>query len=435
MKISDLSDKKIAILWFNLEWKSTLNFLLNNNIKPWNITILDINNIDDTNGIKSITWKDYLKNIMIYDIIFKTAWASINFNKELIPVKEKITTQMQFFFDNYKWKVIWVTASKWKSTIATLLYKTIKNAWKNVKLLWNIWTPILEEIDFKQKYDYVICEISSYMLEFLDKKNYISILWRIFPEHLDRHNGFQNYLNAKLKILNWSDTNIVCQQTLTKYKQWKNRQNKTISYWKNGSYSWTKWFFTKDWAKLFSTKNVKLLWQHNKENICAVLATIDQLWIDIKSVEDTINNFAWLPHRLEFVWIYHDIEFYDDAISTTPESTIQAIKTLNKKINTIFLWGTDRGYDFNELAKYINKSNIKNIVLFSPSWKRIKEALQNNSNINFLETDDMWLAVNFAFKNTAKWMICLLSTASPSYSIRKNFWEKWELFQKFIKTF
>ncbi len=433
MKISDLLDKKIAILWFGLEWKSSLNFLLKNNINPSKITILDWNKLDNIpQSIKSISWKDYLKNISEYDIILKTAWSSIYLNKELIPVKKQIITQMQLFFDNYKWKIIWITASKWKSTISTLLYQAIKDSGKNIKFVWNIWIPVLDEIDFKQEYDYVVCEISSYMLEFLHKKNYISILWSIFPEHLDWHNWFENYLNAKLNILQWSEINIVCKSTLSQYniqEQYKN----IISYWKNWTYSWEKWFFTKDWNPIFSTKDVKLLWEHNLENICAILATIDQLWIDIKSAKQTINNFIWLPHRLEFVWTYDSIDFYDDAISTTPESTIQAIKSLNKRIDTIFLWWTDRGYNFDELAKHINKSNIRNIVLFSPSWKKIKESLQNNHNINFFETDDMSLAVDFAFQKTSKWKICLLSTASPSYSIRKNFEEKWNLFKKHIK--
>lgn len=434
MKISDLSKKKIAILWFGLEWRSTLNFLLKNHIDPSNLTILDANKLDNIPpSIRFIHWKDYLKDISQYDIIFKTAGLSIYLNNELISVQNKITTQMQLFFDNYNWKIIWVTASKWKSTISTLLSKVIQDAGKNVKFVWNIWVPVLDEIDFGQQYDYIVCELSSYMLEFLNKTNYISILWSIFPEHLDWHDGFQNYLKAKLKILDGSKLNIVCQSTLDKYNWISKQYTNILSYWKGWAYWYSNWFFTKDSIPLFTTKDVKLLWDHNLENICAILATIDQLSIDIKTAKQTINNFTWLPHRLEFVWTYDYIDFYDDAISTTPESTIQAIKTLNDRIDTIFLWWTDRGYNFDELAKYINQSNIRNIVLFTPSWKRIKEGLKDHQNINFLETDDMSLAVDFAFQNTLKSKICLLSTASPSYSIRKNFEEKWNLFKQHIK--
>lgn len=42
-------------------------------------------------------------------------------------------------------------------------------------------------------------------------------------------------------------------------------------------------------------------------------------------------------------------------------------------------------------------------------------------------------AVKFAYKHTKIDKICLLSTASPSYSLRKNFEEKGDLFQKYIK--
>ncbi|MFZ2150636.1 MAG: UDP-N-acetylmuramoyl-L-alanine--D-glutamate ligase [Candidatus Absconditicoccaceae bacterium] len=433
MKISDLSDKKIAILGFGLEGKSSLNFLLKNNINPSNITILDWNKLDNIpQSIKSINGKDYLKDISEYDIILKTAGSSIYLNKELIPVKSKIITQMQLFFDNYKGKIIGVTASKGKSTISTLLYQVIKDAGKNVKFVGNIGIPVLDEIDFKQEYDYVVCEISSYMLEFLNKTNYISILGSIFPEHLDWHNGFENYLNAKLNILDGSQLNIVFQNTLDTYDGIQKQYQNIISYGKNGTYSWEKGFFTKDGSLLFSTKDIKLLGDHNLENICAILTTIDQLGIDIKTAKQTINNFTGLPHRLEFVGTYDSIDFYDDAISTTPESTIQAIKTLNKRIDTIFLGGTDRGYNFDGLANHINQSNIRNIVLFSPSGKKIKESLQNNNDINFYETNDMLLAVDFAFQNTLKGKICLLSTASPSYSIRKNFEEKGNLFKKHI---
>ena len=51
-----------------------------------------------------------------------------------------------------------------------------------------------------------------------------------------------------------------------------------------------------------------------------------------------------------------------------------------------------------------------------------------------LHTDDMQAAVTFAFQYTEPGKICLLSTASPSYSIWKNFEEKGDLFQKTIKA-
>jgi UDP-N-acetylmuramoylalanine--D-glutamate ligase len=42
-----------------------------------------------------------------------------------------------------------------------------------------------------------------------------------------------------------------------------------------------------------------------------------------------MEGFVGLPHRLERVTTKDDITFYDDAISTTPESTIAAIRAID----------------------------------------------------------------------------------------------------------
>ncbi|MEI6671878.1 MAG: hypothetical protein WCL02_00490 [bacterium] len=42
-------------------------------------------------------------------------------------------------------------------------------------------------------------------------------------------------------------------------------------------------------------------------------------------------------------------------------------------------------------------------------------------------------AVKFAYKHTKIGKICLLSTASPSYVLRKNFEEKGNMFKKYIQ--
>ena len=146
-------------------------------------------------------------------------------------------------------------------------------------------------------------------------------------------------------------------------------------------------------------------------------------------IKTAIKTFKGLPHRMEFVGEFKGIKFYDDAISTTPESTIMAIKTL-KNIDTIFLGGQDRGYDFLQLEKAIKKYKIRNIVLFPDSGKKI---IKNKKGFNILEARDMEQAVKFAFKFTGKGGVCLLSCASPSYSLWKNFEEKGEQFQSTIK--
>ena len=60
--------------------------------------------------------------------------------------------------------------------MTSLIYELLKDAGFRVKLVLNIGKPVLDEIDFEEERDYVVCELSSYMLEKLNKQNFISVL-------------------------------------------------------------------------------------------------------------------------------------------------------------------------------------------------------------------------------------------------------------------
>ena len=425
MKISDLKNKKIAILWFWKEWKSTLNFLISNWISD--ITILDKNEIENKNPkIKYISWDNYLDFLNEFDLIIKSPWIS-PYNSKISPFLDKITSQTEIFYSNYTWKIISITATKWKSTTTTLIYKTLIEAWYNAKIVWNIWNPVLSEISFQDNYDFIVYELSSYMLEWLKKTDYISILWNIYPDHLDWHNWFENYSKAKKWILKWSKYSIV--------RDFLGIKNENSSlFWETWKYKFNENKFFIDWKEVLNNDWFLLKWEHNMMNITSVLWICDIIWIDLKYLEKVCKTFSWLSHRLEEIWTYNWILFVDDAISTTPESTIEWMKVYGENIWTIFLWGLDRGYEFSKLIEKIKEFKIKNIVLFPDTWNKIKELLDLEK-YNILETPKMFDAIKFAFEYTEKWKVCLLSTASPSYNLWKNFEAQWDDFKENVLNY
>ena len=181
-------------------------------------------------------------------------------------------------------------------------------------------------------------------------------------------------------------------------------------------------------------KDIPLIGLHNRENIKAAVTVAHLLDIKDDTIVEAVKKFKSLPHRLQMVGKFKEIIFYDDAISTTPQSTILAIESL-KNVGTIFLGGEDRGYDFNKMVEVIINYKIPNIVLFPDSGEKIFKLLDKVSGFKFFKTKSMEEAVKFAYKYTPQNKICLLSCASPSYSLWKDFEEKGDQFQFFVKKY
>jgi len=452
-------NKKIAILWYGREGKSSVQFFLNIGILPRNITILDsakqiewlVENLeylyktfDIDTQFDIVLGEDYLDNLQNFDIIVKTPGISM-YHHKISPYRKKITSQAQIFFDYYQGKIIAVSGTKGKSTTSTLIYETLKHAKKNVKLIGNIGKPVLDYLDSKnlpsQQDEYVVFEVSSYMLEWLTKKNYMSILLNIYSDHIDRHDWFENYQQAKLNILQGSEYVFIRDEVIEKNTQYILGKDSNVDiFWHRGKYTYKEWSFYIWEKQIFDQQWIILQWEHNMMNISAVVWVCDRIWIDSTILKETLQKFNGLPHRMQNIWVFGGITWIDDAISTTPESTIQAIQTFGEQIDTILLWGTDRGYVFDELLRVLHIYGIRNVVTFPDSGKRIAQAIKDEETpegknivmIRIFETNDMEEAVKFAYKFTKNGKICLLSTASPSYSLWKNFEEKWNLFQQYI---
>ncbi|MBX4200745.1 hypothetical protein KW786_01310 [Candidatus Parcubacteria bacterium] len=351
--------------------------------------------------------KQYLEKQKEFDIAIKTP----GIKKELVTIPH--TTATNIFFSEVLGRnlIIGVTGSKGKSTTSSLIYHILKAAGKDVELLGNIGKPMLEALlrPIPRGRMYVL-ELSSYQLDDIRFSPDIAVVTNLFPEHLDFHGSLENYYDAKKNIINYQNKNqyLVHDQ---KTAEWlKDYQGQSVE------------FSPKDYES-------NLLGPHNKHNIGAAVTVAEVLKVPQEKIKKAIKSFKGLPHRLELAGEYKGIKFYDDAISTTPDSTIMALNSLSN-IGTIFLGGTDRGYDFTQLEKELKKHKIKNIVLFPDSGNRINVSPRD---FNILKTDSMKEAVKFAYKYTKPEEICLLSCASPSYSLWKNFEVKGDLFKKLAK--
>jgi len=436
MNINTLADKKIVLVGFGREGAETLR-VLRKHFPEKHFTIADKNEELSCSDKKVtlIKGEGYLSSLGDFDVIIKT--PGIPMSGELQPWAEKITSATQIFFDSLDSSnmVVGVTGSKGKSTVSSLLFEILKDAGRKVEIIGNIGIPALKFI--KRKNTIFVCELSSYQLGGLNFHPHISIITSLFPEHLNYHGGFYNYFAAKKNItLGQSEEDFfIVHQQYKKLTSLKTKAQKIICGNQEEAWRDDKWFY-EGGKKLFPTSTLKILGEHNKDNALLVIVAAHLLKVENKVIKKTISQFRGLPHRLEYVEESKNIYFYDDAISTTPESTIAAIEVFKTKLGSIILGGQDRGYKFGGLVQKLKEYKIPAIVLLPDTGKKIEKLINKEKDYSPLlfSTDKMEEAVKFCLENTPKKKVCLLSTASPSYSLYKNFEEKGDLFKKYVQN-
>ena len=167
-------------------------------------------------------------------------------------------------------------------------------------------------------------------------------------------------------------------------------------------------------------------------NILFTLAVADILMLDKDKTIKSINEFKPLPHRMEYVGTYHDVKFYDDAIATIPEATVNSVNAL-KDVDTLIFGGLDRGVNLSSLVKYLDTGIVRNLICMPKTGYLVADRL-NNTDINIFKVETMEEAVEIAFKETKKDKICLLAPAAASYNKYKNFEEKGNHYQELVKN-
>lgn len=443
MKINELLKKKILILGFGAEGQAAFDFLKKNT--KIEIVIADAKDQDNfsedvrkkINGVKTFFGKNYLDSIDQAEVIIKS--PGIRLPKDRIEKIKKqgivLTSLTNIFCDNAQGKIVGITGTKGKSTTASLVYSILNEAGKKVYLIGNIGNPCIDYLKFDSPETYFVFEFSSHQLESLEKAPDFAIFTSFFPDHMDYYDSIEEYFKAKANIFG-ENTTIFYNAKFEKINTYFENKKNAFAYNTKDNYIEDNKLFVAGGEFLFFG-DLKLIGQHNYENVLGAILLAKKVEIEDEIIKKAIKEFTPLEHRLE-KFVFNDIIFYDDSASVTPETTIEAIRALGENnIDTIILGGMDRGYDFSKLGKEVLESGIKNVALLPDSgqaiWKAIEKASEGNIFPGKKEFENIEEAAHWCMEKTPKGKICLLSPASPSYNLFRNFKERGERFREFVE--
>ena len=346
-----------------------------------NVFISDFNkgNKIKINGIESEFGK-HSDKILDSDLIIKSPGIprKSKIMKSICNSSIPIVSELEFASWFTKSFIIALTGTNGKTTTVELINNILKDYGLETFLGGNIGIPfsknVLDEINNKnnQKSNFHILEVSSFQLEDIKYfKPNISIILNIKPDHLDRYNSFEDYLNTKLNILinqdkecyaiiNNDDVNIPSKKYNTNIINFSFSDDKII---------------INDSVQSINTGSTKLSGFHNYENIAVASMVSNLCGVKQESMINSINKFNPLSHRLEKINIKSDKNYYNDSKATNLSATLAAIESIDNNI-ILILGGIDKNNsDFSILKNYSNK--IKNIILYGQSRNDIENKISN----------------------------------------------------------
>lgn len=434
--LEHLKNKKIAIVGFGREGKSTYKFIrkyLNNQeleILDGNEKSLELNEeLKNDKNLKIITGKNYLDNLEKYDLIIKSPGVKFK-DLDISKFEDKITSQLGLTLDFYKQNVIGITGTKGKSTTTSLIFKVLKDQGYDAYLLGNIGIPIFDYIEKFNENSKLVIEMAALQLEYVKTSPHIGIILNLFEEHLDFFKSKEHYFLAKLNMFKYQDNSdyglyTSSNETLDKYVQNGNYITNLIDI--NKEFKIENNYVIYDNKKIYDSNSERLLLgKHNLTNIMFVLRLSELLKLDLQKTINTINQFKPLEHRMEYVATINGVKYYNDAIATIPEATINCVEAL-KDVDTIIFGGMDRGIDYNDLIDFFNKSKIKNFICMPDTGYKIGKEIKSK-NVYMVETlEDAVKKAKEVTKN-----ICVMSPAASSYNAFKNFEEKGRIYKELV---
>ena len=344
------------------------------------------------------------------------------------------------FFELCPASIIAVTGSDGKTTTTTLIYKMLSEAGLKTYLGGNIGMPLLSRVEEMKESDYVVLELSSFQLHTMKTSPLVAVVTNITPNHLDYHKDYAEYIDAKKNILSFQNQegtavlNLDNEVTAGLVKEAKGRvmtfSKKHVS--ADIYFDGTDIFVSG--KKVLAARDIQIPGQHNVENYMAAIGAVYTL-VPEEVIPIVAKTFGGVEHRIELVRELGGVKYYNSSIDSSPNRTKNTLNVFSQPV-VLIAGGKDKGIPYDEVGKPI-LDHVKTLILIGATSQVIYSAVkaemdrQNKKIPVFFETD-YEAAVRRAKDAAAPGDVVLLSNASTSFDMFRNFEERGNLFKELV---
>jgi UDP-N-acetylmuramoylalanine--D-glutamate ligase len=351
-----------------------------------------------------------------------------------------------------------VTGSDGKTTTTTLTGKFLSQMGKTY-VGGNIGTPLLDKCAEMTDKEFLALELSSFQLMNMPYAPMNSAITNISPNHMDWHIDEAEYASAKYNIVGANTKRLVvnaeCKQTFDFGMSILAKGGREVIFFssKRNSYGDVIGAFNEQ-AKLFCIadgfialndgksiepvlplESIKIPGMHNVENFMTAIA-LTYGYVDNSAYRAVAESFFGVEHRLELVRTLDGVQYYNSSIDSSPTRTAAALSALSGRDIVVICGGYDKNLDYAPLADALIK-HVRAVVLTGATAQKIENALNNHpslasSGICIVRADEFENAVVEASKLSREGGCVLLSPASASFGLYKNFEERGNHFKELV---
>ncbi len=357
--------------------------------------------------------------------------------QKLKDAKVKVISEIELAYTQTQVPFIAITGTNGKTTTTALTAHILSSEYK-AEPCGNYGVPPCDLLE--EDIDFMVCECSSFQLEYSNAfRPQISVWTNFTPDHIDWHEGLENYFNAKAKIfktpqapafsvLNAKDEKLLefskeCGGTVFMFA---GDIGENCSYVKDGII-----YFKRDGKEeeIISIADCPLIGEHNYQNVMCSVIVAKLEGVPNDKIRESIISFKVPEHRLEKFAQNEKTVFYNDSKATNPEASLVAINSFNDSDVVLIAGGRDKNTDLKEFCDAINK-HIKTVILIGEAAERFDENLKKNGFNNIIREDTLEKAIDKSIELNPD--VVLLSPACASFDMYSGYEERGKVFKEYV---
>jgi UDP-N-acetylmuramoylalanine--D-glutamate ligase len=333
---------------------------------------------------------------------------------------------------------IGVTGTNGKTTTTALVGHILQASGIACQVGGNIGTPPTAMVITSRPGQWNVLELSSFQLETIRTfRATIAACLNITQNHLDRHHTFENYVNAKARllatqqsgdcaVLNADDpVTVQLAQRTSAMSVWFSSTHPVSGAWLDGT------TIQLDGAALLDVRDLRLRGRHNYENVMAAALIANWAGAAAPEIARAAASFAPVEHRLELVREIDGVAYYNDSKATSVDATLKAIDAFQGGL-WVILGGKDKNSDYTLLREPL-RARARAALLIGSAAPKIAAQLGEHA-VRIVECGTLAAAVDEAHRSAEAGDTVLLAPACASFDQFESYEHRGRVFKDLVHS-